>query len=276
MRNHWGRILVAAGITIAGTAAQAQVTPFVTSGGNAAAIQTTVDNFRSVLGTNNGVGGSFASGRREVNWDGVPSNFADPNLIPDNFFNINSPRGLDYTTPGSGFVVSDNATGGNGRPLRFGFPDDFTAFSGQKVFTPLNSVITDVHFFIPGTSIPATVTGFGAVFTDVEIANVSGIQFFSANGSLITSIDAPTSANGGFSFVGATSTVPIFSVRITTGNQIIISNGNLGAGEDAVVLDDFIYAEPTALAAAPEPSALALFAIPAVGGLCTILRRRKR
>ena len=56
-------------------------------------IQATVDAFRAFLGTNNGVGGSFSDGRREINWDAVPDAFAAPNLLPAGFFNVNSPRG---------------------------------------------------------------------------------------------------------------------------------------------------------------------------------------
>src|SRR4051794_23156717 len=72
------------------------------TGANAAAIQTSVDAFRSSLGTlNPNVAGSFGSGRREINWDGVPDNFAAPNNLPANFFNVNSPRGVVFSTPGT-------------------------------------------------------------------------------------------------------------------------------------------------------------------------------
>ena len=57
------------------------------SGANPAAIQTAVDQFRADLGgVNNGVGNSFTTGRREINWDGLPDGFAEPNLLPPNFF----------------------------------------------------------------------------------------------------------------------------------------------------------------------------------------------
>lgn len=59
-------------------------------GANAAAIQTTVDQFRTDLGSlNANVAGSFPSGRREINWDGVPDAFSAPNALPANFFNVN-------------------------------------------------------------------------------------------------------------------------------------------------------------------------------------------
>src|SRR5215218_103219 len=64
------------------------------AGANAAAIQGAVDQFRADLGTlNPNNGQSFKSGRREINWDGVPDNFSAPNFMPNDFFNINSPRG---------------------------------------------------------------------------------------------------------------------------------------------------------------------------------------
>src|SRR5215510_8978240 len=53
------------------------------AGANPAAIQATVDQFRADLGgSNNGVGGSFTSGRREINWDGVSDAFSAPNFLP--------------------------------------------------------------------------------------------------------------------------------------------------------------------------------------------------
>src|SRR5262249_16231153 len=55
-----------------------------------------------------GANGDFGGVRREINWDGVPDAFADPLLLPGDFFNSNSPRGLVYSTPGSGFLVSSN------------------------------------------------------------------------------------------------------------------------------------------------------------------------
>ena len=101
-----------AGLTLVlslATAAAAPIT-FSGSGSSPAGIQATVDAFRAGLGTlNPNVAGSFGSGRREINWDGVPDAFADPNLLPLNFFNVNSPRGVVFSTPGSGFQVSGNA-----------------------------------------------------------------------------------------------------------------------------------------------------------------------
>jgi hypothetical protein len=265
-------------ITVLTTPANAQVTPFVVTGADAAAIQPTVDSFRTALGGGAvaGPNGSFGGVRREVNWDGVPAGSSDPNPFPVDFFNVNSPRGIVYSTPGTGFLVSA-AAGGATTPL-FGFQSDFATFSGPKLFTAVNSNITEVLFFVPGTTTSATVNGFGSVFTDVEIANVTNIQFFEQDGTLISQQFASAGPNQGFSFVGITSDIPIFRVRITSGLNTIVSNGVLGnPNDDVVVMDDFIYSEPTAVAsAAPEPSSLALLGMLAFGPVAAAKRRRQR
>ena len=157
------------------------------SGANAAAIQAPVDAFRGDLGAlNANVVGSLPSGRREINWDGVSDTFAAPNNLPADFFNINSPRGVLFSTSGTGFQVSANAINPTNTPVRFGnldpaFPDAFTVFSPQRLFTALNSNIVDVNFVVPGSNSQAAVNGFGSVFTDVDLPNTTSIQFFNAN-----------------------------------------------------------------------------------------------
>src|SRR5215217_311817 len=49
-----------------------------------AALAPTVDAFRAQLGgaLNPNNGQKFESGRREINWDGVPDNFSSPNAMP--------------------------------------------------------------------------------------------------------------------------------------------------------------------------------------------------
>src|SRR4051794_10178578 len=70
---------------------------FSASGANPAGVQTTVDAFRTALGTlNANVAGSFGSGRREINGAGVPDALPPPTLLPANFFNVNSPRGTVF------------------------------------------------------------------------------------------------------------------------------------------------------------------------------------
>jgi hypothetical protein len=241
----------------------AAAAPFVFSatGASAAGIQGTVDAFRSALGTlNPNVAGSFPSGRREINWDGVPDTFSAPNILPPNFFNANSPRGVVFSTPGTGFQVSANAVNPTATPIEFGninptYPGLFAAFSAQKLFTALGSTITDVDFVVPGSNIPATVRGFGAVFTDVDLAD-STISYFDQSNALLASfLVVPTAGNETFSFLGVLFDAGerVSRVRITSGNSIL--GPNESPTLDLVVMDDFIYAEPQA---APLPGTFLL------------------
>jgi hypothetical protein len=239
------------------TAAYADPQVFAASGATPADIQTTVDAFRSFLGNPNNIAGPpSATGHREINWDAVPDAFSAPNLLPANFFNKNSPRGIVFFTPGTGFEVSANLVNTTNTPVRFGninpvYPAIFSAFSPQKLFTALNSTITENLFFVP-SGIPgvnstqsATVKGFGAVFTDVNAAHSTKIEYLDVNGNLLFSRDVLPAPNhrGGLSFLAVGfDTANVFMVRITSGDRILKAP-NL----DVVVMDDFIYGEPQTL-----------------------------
>jgi hypothetical protein len=247
---------------IVGASAPSWAVPIVeqASGANVAAIQGAVDAFRADLGTplNPNVAGSFPSGRREINWDGVPNNFAAPNNLPPDFFNVNSPRGTVFSTPGTGVQVSANA---GVAPVRFDninptYSSMFQTFSPQRLFTAVGSNIVDVNFFVPGSTNPATVSGFGSVFTDVDLANTTSIQYFNASGVSLGTFFAPT-ANNGLSFLGVSRfDEGVARVRITTGNSALGPSELAGTPTDVVAMDDFLYGEPQAVI--PEPSSLLL------------------
>jgi len=116
------------------------------AGTDAASIVTARDLFRLDLGggTVAGANGSFGGVRREINWDGVPAALAAPNNLPFDFFNVNSPRGVIFSTPGTGVQVSAATTDGSGQPADFGNIDPsytatFAAFSPQRLFTAVGS-----------------------------------------------------------------------------------------------------------------------------------------
>lgn len=229
-------------------------------GTTAASITPARDQFRADLGggTTAAANGSFGGLRREINWDGVPAALSAPNFLAANFFNVNSPRGVVFSTPGTGFQVSGAITdAGAGQPAAANFGNinstytaGFGTFSSQRLFTAVGANVIDVTFFIPGTATNATVSGFGAVFTDVETAGGTTLQFFTpANVSLgVFNVPVGTVANQSLSFLGVSFNAgeQVGRVRITSGNVALGAgvNDNPGGGVDVVAMDDFIYSEP--------------------------------
>src|SRR2546422_2632300 len=222
------------------------------AGARTADIQAAVDAFRAFLGPlNPNVAGSFPSGRREINWDGVPDAFSAPNNLPANFFNANSPRGAVFFTPGSGFQVSADSVNPTNTPVRFGnlhpvFPRIFSTFSPERLFTALDSNIVETVFFVPGSHTGAAVGGFGSVFTGVNEDDSTKIEYFDVAGRLLFSrnvLPGPTN-RGSLSFlgVGFDAGERVFLVRIRSGSRIPRTPAH-----DVVVMDDFIYGEPQAL-----------------------------
>ena len=242
-------------------------------------IQETVDDFREALGNpdNGNAPGPLASGRREINWDGGGSTATTPPVTPFNVF-LNT-RGGQFTTPGVGLTQAPPSGGPqDGLEGLFNNPnlgDTFGVFSSPRLFTPVLSNITEGSFFIPGTNgaVPATVSGFGAVFTDVDLNGSTRIQFFDADDNeLLNSIVPPGTVDSrSLSFLGVMGDAgeQIARVRITTGNTAIGSNFLNPNVEtpDVVAMDDFIYGEPV-----PEPGVVGL----AAAGLILLLWRRRR
>jgi hypothetical protein len=239
-------------------------------------IQATVDAFRAALGDpNNGnAPGPLAGGRREINWDGGGATTASPAGTPFNGFQ--NTRGAQFTTPGSGFLQTPldapELTGINAT-----YQDEFSFFSPLRIFTPVGSNITDVLFFLPGSggATLATVDGFGAVFTDVELGTSSSMTFFDIDDNELFTANVPAgSGQGSLSFLGATATAgeQIFRVRLVSGNAALGPNDNPTGGIDVAALDDFLYSEPQAV---PEPAVLMLLGAELLG-VYAFARGRRR
>lgn len=249
-------LAVLAAVSLPGRA-DAQTT-FSASGAGSADIATTVASFRTALGVlNPNNGQTFQSGRREVNWDGVPDVQSSPNAFAGNFFNVNSPRGVVFSTPGSSLQVS--STTASGVPVEFGnvnptYSTQFAVFSPQRLFAAVGSNVVDVDFFVAGTSTAGSTRGFGSVFTDVDLASTTSIQYFDAGGNSLGTFFVPSaSGDGTLSFLGVLFPSAVVSrVRITSGNQALGPNTT----GDVVAMDDFIYGEP--VSTVPEPSTYAL------------------
>jgi hypothetical protein len=231
---------------------------FQAAGPTVESIQGTVDQFRAALGDPNNlnVAGPLTSGRREINWDGAavpPTTATAPAPTPFEGFLVT--RGARFSTLGTGFVqatpqgLADTFTNET-------YKDIFQPFSLERLFSPVGSNFTEVQFFVPGGgNIPARVTGFGAVFADVDDPNGSRranarnrpstlVEYFGANGRLLFSNSVPSSpGDATLSFFGIVFDEPrIARVRITTGD---VAPGPDDEGRrDIVVMDDLIFGEP--------------------------------
>ena len=276
-------------------------TVFSSVGADAAAVQGTVDAFRAALGTNNGLGACASAdclaglGRREINWDAVPDSASSPNAFSGSFFNqatgaaAGRIRGARFTTSGSFAVSADSDSDNDGNPgplaTEFGNLDprsaeQFAAFSAQRIFGLLGTNTMDVSFDVagsPGTA--ATVRGFGVVFTDVELPNLTKLEFFDAQDQLLRTEFAQAfpfppggDSFGSFSFLGVVFDAPLVArVNITSGDfDVAFLPVPGGAASDIVAMDDFIYGEPTVV---PLPPAALLLGSSLLGFALT---RRSR
>jgi hypothetical protein len=248
--------------------------PFEAAGANAGAIQATVDAFRAALGDpNNGNSpGPLVTGRREINWDGGGQSITSSGTPFNGFQNT---RGAQFTTlaPGTGFIQAPPsllATNFNNPSLA-----NFLTFSDPRLFSPTGSTLTNVGFFVPGTNggTPATTTGFGAVFSDVDSSANASLTFFSAGGVPLGPPFPVPAFNGGLSFLGVIfpDNQRISQVQIISGNVPLGGATEIGA-TDIIVMDDFLYREP---AAVPEPTTLLLVGT-TMGGLGLAARWRQR
>jgi len=230
---------------------------FSSAGPDPASIQGAVDNFRAGLGSlNPNVSGSFGSGRREIDWE-VPDGQAAPSLFFTAFYNTFSPRGVVIFGPISQVSMDDdNPPDSDPDEVRFDninptYSSNFQAFSARRIFGILGANVLEVNFFVPGSFgaqgslTSATVSGFGAVFTDVDFENSTSIEIFGVDGNSLGAFFAPP-ANNGLSFVGVIFPLPdrVTRVRITSGNAGLSGTNNDGGPIDVVAMDDFIYGEP--------------------------------
>jgi hypothetical protein len=217
--------------------------------GDSLAIADTLNKFRAALGSLNAPNSPPAdSGRREINWDGVPAALTNVDNFPADFFNVNSKRGAIFSTSGTGFRVDSSAF----VDVNAGLADQFKAFSPKKLFMSVGSPVLTVDFRLVGTTTNGLVKGFGVVFSDVDRANSTRVDYFDANGLEIASIASPAHLGAqGFTFVGAVFDSAIVArVVITSGDASLdAASQDVSAGgtKDLVVMDDFVYGEPRPL-----------------------------
>jgi hypothetical protein len=216
-------------------------------------IQAAMDEYRALLGPNNGgIAGTQGSGRREINWDGVPDDLAAPYDLPGDFFNTdinNRARGAVFSTPGTGVQVSADASNPSNAATSFGninpaYTQQFPPFSAERVFSPIGSNIVDLRFYVPGTATKAVVRGFGAVYIDVDRVENTAFEYFDINDRSLGTYATPV-LDQGHVFLGV-----FFPAAVVHRVRIEYGNSALGPDEsgavDVAVMDDFIYGEPQA------------------------------
>lgn len=209
-----------------------------------------VNAFRAVLGEPLNTTPGATAGRREVNWDAVPDSLVG-HPLPQKFFNPTDPgspaalqRGLRYTAPGE-FRVSNNQFAEVNNQVA----GEFANFSGGKVFANINSLAWEVDFEVPGQAVPASVKGFGAVFSDVDTENSTSLEFFNGARSLGKFFVPAHDATSSFSFLGVrfNNNERITKIKVTHQGKLGDGQKDVSAGgpADLVVLDDFLFSEPT-------------------------------
>ena len=206
--------------------------------------------FRSILGDSlNAVPGK-TSGRREVNWDGVTASLNNNDAFPFDFFNSvgdafpnGRKRGLIYINDGTTFRVDSSDFAG----IDASYAAQFNAFSGKRTFGGANSNVTEVAFQLAGQTTPAKINGLGVVFSDVDDANSTSLEFFNGTKSLGV-FKAPVAGANSFSFLGVYfPNDKVTRVMITAGNAKLaagVKDISDGGTKDLVVMDDFFYNEP--------------------------------
>jgi hypothetical protein len=212
-------------------------------------INSAITDFRSLLGNLNTSPGA-TSGRREINWDGVPDNMVGQ-ALPNDFFNpteagapIARQRGLIYAAGVGEFQVS-NTNFSNIDPASAG---ELSAFSGAKTFANISTNLWPIGFQVAGETTAAFSKGVGIVFSDVDLPNSTSLEFFEGEKSLGKFFAPPHTMESSFSFLGVYFPGNERITKVEVKHDGILSDGekdiSAGGQHDLVIFDDFIYGEP--------------------------------
>lgn len=244
------------------------------------------NNNADVVGGVKGPPGPAPTGHREVVWDGVPETLRNQPTFNPSFFDRSNTGtagvrgGIIFTAVGgTGSQVNDafggavpdptlvgpplhaNATlGGDFSNFNVHYAGNLLSFTQSAQFAPLGTVTTDLTFHVAGSATPGVVSGAGIVFSSVDKANVTYLEFFDEVGNSIARVYSPAQSHGPFpypgpavadkisySFVGYYDPAArIARVRVVNGEVPI----NMGAEDlpigtqDVVSFDDVYYSEP--------------------------------
>jgi hypothetical protein len=154
------------------------------------------------------------------------------------------------------FRVSAKLGNPTNTPVRFGeidpsYTDTFKTFSPQRLFTVVSGngepcSTFSLNFFAAGTNIPAETTGFGVIFSDVDIpGHVRFVSYDRFGNILEPGVITAQRSDDGFSFIGVSYPDPrIARIEIESGKTGLFPGILDSPGKDVVAMDDFIYGEP--------------------------------
>ena len=216
--------------------------------GDSAAIVTKLNEFRLSAGDPLNSAPGATTGRREVNWDAVPASFTNNNNFPLDFFGSSDPALSNARK--RGLILNGNTTfrvdTTDFSEIDPSYAAQFEAFSRKRLFTYVGNNVTQITFKVPGTQTDAFVKGFAVIFSDVDVADLTTVEYFNGDKSL--GIFKATVAPQGFSFVGVGfPDEKVTRVKITSGNGLLaagVKDVSNGGTKDLVVMDDFLYSEP--------------------------------
>ena len=222
--------------------------------GDSATVAAKLTEFRILLGDPLNSTPNQTTGRREVNWDGVPANLSNNSNFPPDFFNNTDAAGPNGRKRGLQYVVNGTlirADSSDFSEIDASYANQFEPFSRKKLIIPVGTNVSEIVFKVPGTTTDAFVKGFGLVFSDVDDANSTFLEFFNGTKSLGI-FKAPAAAGSAkYSFLGVQFPVEkITRVKITAGNAALangVKDVTDNGTKDLVAIDDFLYTEPVAL-----------------------------
>jgi hypothetical protein len=213
-------------------------------------ITTGLNQFRQILGSTLNTMPGAVGGRREINWEGVPDSLLGKPL-PPKFFNpvgtdpalAPRQRGLTYDPGGGTFMVSNT----NFSNINDKAAGEFAAFSGTKTFANTTNVVWQIDPQPPGIAAPATVQGFGIVFSDVDKDSSTFLEFFNETRSLGKFFVPKHDNTSSFSFLGVYfKKEKVTAIRVSHEGFLSANENDISQGgtKDLVILDDFLYDEP--------------------------------
>jgi hypothetical protein len=222
--------------------------------GDSVTVTAKLDEFRTLLGGPVNGTPNQTTGRREVNWDGVPVANTNNNTFPLDFFNNTDAagpngrkRGLQYVNNGTLFRLDST----DFSEIDASYANQFEPFSKKKMIVAVGTNVTEIVFKVPGTTTDASVKGFGVMFSDVDDANSTSVEFFNGTKSLGVFKVPAAAGSAKYSFLGVQ-----FPVEKITRLKITAGNAALAAGvkditdtgtKDLVAIDDVFYSEPLIL-----------------------------